>query len=60
MEEHSNRRDKVNLDICWLKDSSLEDSDNLPEPQIIAKEIIDNLESALGQFEEIEMGSKEK
>jgi hypothetical protein len=26
------KRDKMNLDIFWLKDKSLEDSENLPEP----------------------------
>lgn len=50
------KRDKINLDIFWLKDESLDDSDNLPEPQIIAREIIENLEAALEQFEEIETG----
>jgi type I restriction enzyme M protein len=49
------KRDKTNLDIFWLKDESLEDSDNLPEPSIIAKEIVENLESALEQFEEIQI-----
>jgi type I restriction enzyme M protein len=44
------QRDKANLDIFWLKDESLEDSENLPEPGIIAKEIAENLESALDQF----------
>jgi type I restriction enzyme M protein len=48
------KRDKVNLDIFWLRDESLEDSENLPEPQIIAHEIVENLESALEQFAEIE------
>jgi type I restriction enzyme M protein len=48
------KRDKVNLDIFWLKDESLDDSDNLPAPDIIAKEIVDNLESALEQFTSIE------
>ena len=43
-------RDKVNLDIFWLRDESLEDSDNLPDPDIIALEIAENLEDALGQF----------
>lgn len=43
-------RDKANLDIFWLKDDSLEDSENLPEPDIIAAEIADNLEAALIQF----------
>jgi type I restriction enzyme M protein len=46
-------RDKVNLDIFWLKDESLEDSENLPTPDIIAKEIAENLESALEQFASI-------
>ncbi len=47
------QRDKVNLDIFWLKDESLEDSANLPEPDILAREIADNLESALTQFSSI-------
>lgn len=44
------RRDKTSLDIFWLRDQSLEDSANLPEPNIIAREITENLESALEQF----------
>jgi type I restriction enzyme M protein len=44
------QRDKVSLDIFWLKDESLEDSDNLPSPDLIAAEIVENLESALEQF----------
>ncbi len=44
------QRDKVSLDIFWLKDESLEDSENLPSPDMIAAEIVENLESALGQF----------
>ena len=47
------QRDKVNLDIFWLKDESLEDSENLPEPDIIAAEIVENLEVALDQFSSI-------
>lgn len=47
------QRDKVNLDIFWLKDESLEDSENLPSPDIIAVEIVENLESALEQFSSI-------
>jgi len=47
------QRDKVNLDIFWLKDESLEDSANLPSPDILAREIADNLESALTQFSSI-------
>jgi len=44
------QRDKVSLDIFWLKDESLEDSENLPSPDQIAAEIVENLESALEQF----------
>ena len=47
------QRDKVNLDIFWLKDETLEDSANLPAPEILAKEIAENLESALEQFTSI-------
>ena len=43
-------RDKVNLDIFWLRDESLEDSDNLPDPNVIAVEIVEDLEAALEQF----------
>ena len=55
------KRDKVNLDIFWLKDESLEDSANLPAPDIIAAEIMDDLEAALEQFAEIaeDLGSKD-
>jgi type I restriction enzyme M protein len=44
------KRDKVNLDIFWLKDKSLEDSNDLPEPEILAQEIADDLQMALEQF----------
>jgi type I restriction enzyme M protein len=43
-------RDKVNLDIFWLKDDSLEESADLPAPEVIAREITDDLEAALEQF----------
>jgi len=43
-------RDKASLDIFWLKDKSLEESENLPEPDVIAREIAEDLESALEQF----------
>lgn len=46
-------RDKASLDISWLKDESLEDSDNLPDPDVIAPDIVADLESALEQFREI-------
>ena len=47
------KRDKVNLDIFWLKDESLEDSANLPAPKVIAAEIMEDLQAALEQFSEI-------
>ena len=43
-------RDKVNLDIFWLRDESLEDSANLPDPDVLAVEIVEELEAALEQF----------
>ena len=47
------KRDKMNLDIFWLKDKSLEDSENLPEPDVLAQEIADDLQTALEQFSAI-------
>lgn len=47
------KRDKASLDIFWLKDESLEDSENLPDPEVLAAEIVENLESALEQFKSI-------
>ena len=47
------KRDKVNLDIFWLKDEALEESSNLPPPEIIAQEISRDLEAALEQFSTI-------
>ena len=46
-------RDKTNLDIFWLKDKSLTDLDNLPDPDILAFEIIENIEAGLASFKEI-------
>jgi len=43
-------RDKASLDIFWLRDDSLSDSDNLPSPEVIAQEIVEDLEAALEQF----------
>ena len=47
------KRDKANLDIFWLKDDSLEDSENLPDPEILAQEIADDLQTALQHFSSI-------
>jgi len=47
------KRDKVSLDISWLKDESLEDSDNLPDPYTLAAEIVENLEATLRELRSI-------
>ena len=44
------KRDKLSLDLFWLRDTSLEDSASLPDPDIIAAEIVDDLQAALDQF----------
>jgi len=54
------QRDKVSLDIFWLKDESLEDSENLPDPALLARDIVENLESALEQFSSIYTEIEEK
>lgn len=43
-------RDKVSLDVFWLRDESLEGADNLAAPDVIAAEIVDDLEAALEEF----------
>lgn len=43
-------RDKASLDIAWLRDESLEDTENLPPPEAIALEIVADLEAALSEF----------
>ncbi|MBN2549345.1 MAG: SAM-dependent DNA methyltransferase [Anaerolineales bacterium] len=55
-------RDKVNLDIFWLRDESLEDSANLPDPDVLAGEIVEELQAALEQFAGIyqELGGEEE
>jgi type I restriction enzyme M protein len=47
------QRDKVSLDLIWLRDESLEDSANLPPPDVIAREIVEDLEAALSEFAQI-------
>jgi type I restriction enzyme M protein len=46
-------RDKANLDITWLRDESLENLDNLPAPEVIAREIVEDLTAALVEFEAV-------
>lgn len=47
-------RDKTSLDIFWIKDKSLADLDNLPSPDELAGDIIENLQSALDSFRELQ------
>lgn len=47
-------RDKTNLDIFWLKDDSLEDAENLPAPEVLAAEIVEQLQAALDEFRAVE------
>ena len=46
-------RDKVNLDIFWLKDDTLDDPDLLPPPDEVAAEIVESLEMALDAFRRV-------
>jgi len=46
-------RDKVNLDITWLRDESLENFENLPAPEVLAREIVEDLSAALIEFEAV-------
>lgn len=46
----------MNLDLFWLRDKSLEDGDDLPDPDVIADEIADDLQTALDQFRSIAEG----
>lgn len=47
------KRDKTSLDIFWIKDKSLTDLESLPNPDVLAADIIDNLQSALDGFNEL-------
>lgn len=51
--EEITSRDKTSLDITWIKDKSLADLDNLPNPDLLAEEIIENLEAGLLSFRAI-------
>ena len=44
------KRDKLNLDLFWLKDASATDPNTLPSPAEIEAEIVDSLETALEKF----------
>ena len=47
-------RDKASLDVFWLRDASMTDLENLPEPEVLVAEIVDNLRSAINNFELVE------
>ena len=47
-------RDNTVPDIIWLKDKSLTDLDNLPDPDVLALEIVENMEAALASFRQVE------
>jgi len=47
------KRDKLSLDLFWIRDKTLADTDSLPAPDVIASEIADDLEAALEQFTKI-------
>lgn len=54
--EEITARDKTSLDLFWLKDESLSDLDSLPDPEILAADISENLEAALMSFRELSQG----
>jgi type I restriction enzyme M protein len=58
--EEITARDKTSLDITWLKDKSLTDLDNLPDPDVLATEIIENLQAGIESFNEIMLTLGEK
>ncbi len=58
--EEIRQRDNFNLDIFWLKDESLEDFENLPDPIVLAREIMEDLETALDQFSDLYEDLEEK
>lgn len=47
------KRDKLSLDLFWIKDKSLTDTDSLPEPGVLTAEIADDLAEALEQFQKV-------
>ena len=47
------KRDKLSVDITWIRDETLEDTDNLPDPAVLAAEIVEDLQAALDQFAQI-------
>ena len=54
--EELTARDKASVDVFWLRDKSLVDLDNLPDPDELAEQIIENLEAGLESFREVLTG----
>ena len=54
--EEIEKRDKLSMDLFWLKDESLDNGDDLPAPDVLAAEIVENLRDALEQFEAVADG----
>lgn len=52
-DEEITNRDKTSMDIFWIKDDSLMDLDHLPDPDILAAEIVENIEAGLDSFRDI-------
>ena len=48
------KRDNTSFDYFWIKDKALADLDNLPDPDVLAADIIENLQSALQSFSELQ------
>lgn len=48
------KRDKTSLDIIWLKDNKIETVENLPDPEVLLKDIIDNLQDSLAALSELQ------
>jgi len=57
--EEITARDKTSLDIFWLRDENLLDLENLPDPDILAREIVENIEAALDSFKEVTLKLEE-
>jgi hypothetical protein len=51
---HGLRSISPSVDVIWLKDESLEDTENLPPPAVLAQEIVEQLEAALEEFRSVE------
>ena len=47
------KRDKLSLDIFWLRDKSLEDANDLPSPDVLIASIIEDLQAAIEQLSTI-------